>query len=572
LAAVVGWFVLVSPGRAPAAEESSPLALVPEQAPVVVHVHGLGRTKDRLVTLAKNAAPDLGPLIETQLDKGINQALKGRELKGLAPDGPILVVLLELPQGGDKEPMAAVIARVTNYKDFRDGILKEEERKSLKKEGHLDVVTTEDGETLYLLDRKGYAVVSPRKEAVEQLAKNPASSLDAKLSKDDVRGLTEPDVSVYVDLKAINKEYGPAIGQFRQQVTAMIDQVGPLFGGGNEAMLDMVKSMYAGLFQAVEDGQSALLSVDFRPEGIALHIQERVGADSKTNQVLKSFHSTDFAQFGRLPSGAMFYTGMNVDAKTMQQLQPWVFGMLASAGADKDLMQAAMKDMRAAKPHGSVAAANIPVAGIQVWQYGDPSKAVEGQLKFFRSIASGGSFQFMALKEKPEIKENERTYRDFKLNHVHFTWDLEKLGGGLPGAPAGLGETMKKMMGEGMSMWFGTDGKTYVQASGKDWKEAKHYLDAYLDGKGTLEKDAGYAAVRKHLPQRSTMLVLVNLPRYIGVIAQMFVAQADAPSLKGKPSYLGMAITLQPELGSFDLWIPGSAVSEMRKVMTGGGQ
>jgi hypothetical protein len=39
------------------------------------------------------------------------------------------------------------------------------------------------------------------------------------------------------------------------------------------------------------------------------------------------------------------------------------------------------------------------------------------------------------------------------------------------------------------------------------------------------------------------------------------------PSVTGKPAYLGIAVKVGPEQGSFDFWIPCSAVAEVRKLV-----
>src|SRR5262249_60612231 len=109
--------------------------------------------------------PDLAPQARAQIDEGLKKGLQGRELKGLPADGAIFVVFTEMPRPGEEVPRAAVIARVANYADFRDGLLKEDERKSLKAEGGHEVATTEDGKEIYFVDRKGWVAVTTRKEA-----------------------------------------------------------------------------------------------------------------------------------------------------------------------------------------------------------------------------------------------------------------------------------------------------------------------------------------------------------------------------------------------------------------------
>src|SRR5580765_1792095 len=75
-----------------------PLAVVPAKAPVVVQVRGWEQTFSRLNSLLTKAAPDYAPLISGEIEQQIATVFAGRELKGLAKEGPIFVVLTEFPE------------------------------------------------------------------------------------------------------------------------------------------------------------------------------------------------------------------------------------------------------------------------------------------------------------------------------------------------------------------------------------------------------------------------------------------------------------------------------------------
>src|SRR5262245_22163481 len=53
----------------PAGTEAAGLAAVPAQAPIVIHLRGVERTKDRLTKMLNAAIPDLGPVAAAQLDQ-----------------------------------------------------------------------------------------------------------------------------------------------------------------------------------------------------------------------------------------------------------------------------------------------------------------------------------------------------------------------------------------------------------------------------------------------------------------------------------------------------------------------
>jgi hypothetical protein len=72
------------------------------------------------------------------------------------------------------------------------------------------------------------------------------------------------------------------------------------------------------------------------------------------------------------------------------------------------------------------------------------------------------------------------------------------------------------------------------------------------------------------------MVMLMNIPKYAAAVAEyaqsMLKAMgfggnqpAAAPPKMGEPFYAGVALTVQPEQISFDLWIPGASAKEFQK-------
>jgi hypothetical protein len=194
-------------------------------------------------------------------------------------------------------------------------------------------------------------------------------------------------------------------------------------------------------------------------------------------------------------------------------------------------------------------------------------------------MAEGGTVQGAYLKGKPEIRENAETYKGFKLSHARFEWDLDKLAESVPGGGEGVKAAMKKLMGEGMRVWFGTDGRRYLTVTAADWNAAKAQIDAYLDGRTTLAEEPAFKATRQQLPAEATMLFLTDAGKFTHVMADymlgLFKAMPGLPfnlpdGVKPVPtetSYIGAAITLKPEYASFDLFVPAVGVREMRKVI-----
>src|SRR2546421_674960 len=82
--------------------------------------------------LIENAVPDLAPMVQQEIENRLRGSLEGREVKGLPKDGSIFVAFMELPDPQGTPPKVAFILRVAKYTDFRDGLLKDDERKEVK--------------------------------------------------------------------------------------------------------------------------------------------------------------------------------------------------------------------------------------------------------------------------------------------------------------------------------------------------------------------------------------------------------------------------------------------------------
>ncbi|HEV3237476.1 MAG TPA: hypothetical protein VGZ25_10840, partial [Gemmataceae bacterium] len=279
---------LMLPGlRAAPANEENPLTVVPANAPIVIHVKGFERTRDRLIAMVKNAIPDLAAQAEAGIKDGIQKALDGRELKGLEKDGSIFVVFTEMPKPETNPPKMAILVRVTSYADFRDGLLKEDEKKSLKMDpAGFEETTFEGNEPAYFVDLKSYAAITPDKEVAGQF-KIKKPGLDTTLDKTFAKKMLASDISVYVDTAAVNKVYGDEIKKAYEEIVKAIEQATENFGGANKNNMEMAKLIIGPLFQAFQDSKGIVAAVDFRPEGFALHTEALVGAETKTNTLLK---------------------------------------------------------------------------------------------------------------------------------------------------------------------------------------------------------------------------------------------------------------------------------------------
>jgi hypothetical protein len=383
-------------------------------------------------------------------------------------------------------------------------------------------------------------------------------------------------VSLYVDLAAVNKEFGEQIKGAQQTMEQLLDVAA---AGGQKASMEYMKLFYKAMFQAVSDGRAFLAALDFRPEGMNLHLQFVVGPDTKTNQSLQDQKPAALDAIGTLPSGLMTYSASRIAGELLKTLAPAMFGAMGE-GDSKAQIDKAVKQLIAAGSSGSYSAANVPPAGIQVQSFDDPAKAVAAMLAIFRAMGDGGTWQNAYVKGKPEIKENAEEVGGFKLTAVHLVWDLEKFADAIPGGGDAAKDAMKKMLGEDMHLWTGTDGKRVVTVTAKNWDAARAQLEAFLSGKSTLANEPAYSATRSQLPHETSILTLADAGRVTQVVGNYMLALLKAvpaplpfnlpdsiKPVQTKTSYLGFAVTLRPETAGVDVFLPVTAAQEIRKIV-----
>jgi hypothetical protein len=571
-----------------AAAQVSPLAQIPAKAPVVIAVHGVKRSTDRLMALVKNALPEQVKGIQAFIDEMMKKSPVGnRQIKGLKDDGPLFLVLHSLPRLDKLEPPSlGLIARVADYKAFRDSLLTAEERRSLAedKANGWEEAALGTGK-IFFIPRQDYAVVCFHQPAAAAFAKKePGPGFEGTLPKPLAQKLLDSDIALFVDWAAVTKQYDPIIKKRKLDLAGLIDQDGEESDKLDKAQAETIKGIAGALLQLVDDSSYFFLSCDFRPQGLALHLSAGLAADSKTNLVLKTMKPSPLTGLEALPAGFTTYTAVDLGPEALKAFRPLVTCMLAPSGergdqAAEKTLDDALDDLIDAKPRLMCSAARMGTdrAAVQVWQVADAAKGAAAQLRMFRALKEGGSFQLVPVKAKPAVKADAQAYRDTKLHRVSLKWDLDKLADTLLGAEESSA-MLKKFSGEGTTLWFGKVGKHNVQVSAATWKAAADYLDKYFKKEDAIGTGKAFMEARKSLPREATLVTLIHVPRYGQYFAEFLYEAFKAQKIKGiKPpvapenkasdSYLGMAVTLQAGAASFDLWVPAGAASEVSRIL-----
>src|SRR5207249_8667487 len=156
-----------------------------------------------------------------------------------AANQPFLVVS-RIPAPGEKgEPPYAVLVASDDYDKSLKDLAKMAVKPKAQPEG-FDRITDEDGRTIFTVKGDGYIAFGSQKSLMASIAK-PKAALATALSPDLQSRLFQGDVSLYLNLAAIQTLYGDQINQAREGLLGALDQGAQ---AGNSNMMEAAKSIY----------------------------------------------------------------------------------------------------------------------------------------------------------------------------------------------------------------------------------------------------------------------------------------------------------------------------------------
>jgi len=563
----------------------------PAKVPAVLTIYGIERSRNRLAQTLKALPPADAATFKKELDGGLDELLKGRKLTAVGKDARAFVVVHDIARLFEVEPAVAVLIPVTNYKDFRGTFLTDDERKSLDtgKDG-IDTIKTAafGGEhAIYLVDLKEYVVLTADKSTAEVYTGKYTRALTGSMGPDIANSYLAADVALYVNMDVINDLYGDQIRQFKGLIdfALMQAQAGGMLPGLNKEELEAAKVVLTGLFQAVEDSQGVLLAVEFRPEGVNLRAQLKFVDDSPTGKMLKPETPDSMADISKLPRGFNNYGGTRLGKKFTDLFNQFTTEFAAPEDNEKasEQIKKLQTELVAAGSQWTLSAGSAPESSLAITGYQDATKAASAYTRLYKAVPAGGRVHDIVVKQKPTVTEKAQTIGGFTLTEIQVVYDFEATVKDLPdNVREATLSGMKRMTREKVTYWIGTDGKVFVQLTGKDWDAARKSLDQYLSGNSIVASAPGYQVTRKNLPATANVLLLFETGELIVSLLEQAKSAADSlpggggglppigkvKPVKGEPTYVGLAVTLKQEIATIDVFVPGTALNVAAKMLT----
>ena len=247
-------------------------------------------------------------------------------------------------------------------------------------------------------------------------------------------------------------------------------------------------------------------------------------------------------------------------------------------GADR--LAKLQSELVAAGRQGEFSASNLPQQSITISMYKEPAQATTALVKIYESLGKGSKISTIVNK-KPEVADKAATYNNLTFTEVKLTFDFEATAEALPEPMREAAVLqLKHIMKEKTTLWIGTDGKAVVQLMAPDFAAAKKMLADSESEKDAIGAQEGFQLTRKNLPRDVSMVAMMETGSTVTMLVDQFKAMTQlipgggglppigkVKPVSGAPTYLGMALTLKPQVAAADLFVPGSAMNVMTRMI-----
>jgi hypothetical protein len=555
-----------------ASSRAQVLDQVPSDAVVVIKVHNLKATSDKIAKFAEA----LGlAAVSPEFADPLGSMLEHMKIKeGLDNTGDLAFVVTKgALDGGNPEDALMLLMPVSDYKAFVGNF------QNVKSEGAISTFNTVEGGTkeMHSAQWGKFAAITNDKT---MLANKPAG---LKLSALASREAKEKDAFIYANIPALAEKALPELKKAREQGTGEIDKAigdnadAKQFSGVIKAGMGQIISVAEGYLR---DATSASVSLHLNDEGLAASMMTEFKPGSYGGKIASQLKNTNEPLLGGLPTNRKFFAAggvvndPQVSVKVASDFMDPITKELAATESGKNFahaIEAWKKSASATKsatfgypvPTGALGADSI-LQSIMVVR-GDSKAIADGQKAVLSAV---GDFMKMAPKNKGaemnfELTPGAKTVGNVKLDSYEYKMTMDE---GNPQAQQAQ-QVMAFIYGpNGMGGTFGAvDAKTFILVQGGTDKLLQDAVKAAPDAKDTISETAQVKRVAAQMPAKRVMVEYVFLDNMItsGVkYAQGFGLPVKMQLPPNLPP-IGLAASTEGTAMRFDAFVPTQLIQSV---------
>ena len=346
-------------------------------------------------------------------------------------------VLLRLPDPAQPDlPDWGVIVKTNDPAAVIKALAQEGGEKPKSLDGYESFVA-EDGETLYATKGTGWVAYGPEEAMIKAIHK-PQSSLAGALSPEGRARFLAGDVGLYVNIAAVQKQYGDFLEQSKQAIKAQLEEAMGAEAGKTQTAWT-ADILLNSLITALKVGDRLALSLDFQADGLTIAGLATVKGDSPAAQGLARAGTGTGQLLERLPAGNMVYV-YGADALGYPGGQA-----RSGAGAPRSKVALAVKKaedarIRALEDRLVIAISMAPMKATTLADPADPSAAAAASRELFEAPRA-------LVRDGRTVALNALTYGGFRLDKVRIEFDPAGLAKSSPARHAARSPALRESHG-----------------------------------------------------------------------------------------------------------------------------
>jgi len=540
---------------------------IPADALVVVQLNGRRPAAEHLAQFLAGVQPDAAKDLPQRLRKSLADATPGRDLDVVPADARLVGVAFTFDGWNSPTPPWVWLVPVKDAATFRKAFLTDDERGDFEAgKGGVDRAGP-----WFLVNRTGFVAVS----ASEAAAK--AFHASRELVTPERLGTLAPvvndsDASLYLNVAAVNAQYGDAIRSTAQFAGLMLRNGGGPLPAFDARQVETVQLVLDGLTQTLADGRDLAVGLSFVADGVTLRAELAFTPGSPTEKRFAADKPAALDEVLALPAGFTTYTASSwgpAESAVVRRLTREY-----EAPADDERATAAVTAFDATGRDGVRVSVSRDAESAALSVTPDAAKRTAAHAKVLRTMPAAGYARNVKLADAPGLREKALHAGGFTLNRGQLTLDLDAGVSTIrdPNVKQATLESMKRLVNEKTVLWFGDDGKRSAQLEAADEAAATRLMTTLLAETDRVGGTTAFAATRRRLPKSASYVLLAEAGPTTNLLADYARSVAGAlpavpgfeipefRTLKNPPqTFVGVALTAQANGVGLTLFVPTAA-------------